>query len=343
MSYIAPGRYRPDLPAVSGVLLVNLGSPAAPTARALRPYLAEFLSDPRVVEMPRWLWRIILHGAILRIRPARSAKLYQSIWREAGSPLVTTTERQAQALARLFADQGIEQVAVSWAMRYGTPVIGERMRELAANHNLRELIVLPLYPQYSATTTASTLDAVNKELASWRGQPALQFINDYHDHPGYIDAVADRIDAHWRRHGRGDRLLFSFHGIPQRYADDGDPYPELCRASAIKIARRLKLRDDDWLLTFQSRVGREPWLQPYTGETLREFPGQGVRKIDVVCPGFATDCLETLQEIDIENRELFLEAGGEAFSYIPCLNDDPAHIEALASLLMPLRGIGSEE
>lgn len=335
MSYLAPGRYRPDLPGVTGILLVNLGSPAAPTAKAVRPYLAEFLSDPRVVEMPRWLWRIILHGVILRIRPARSAKLYRSIWREAGSPLVTTTESQARALAGLFAERGAEQVVVSWAMRYGAPAIGERMRELAANHNLRELIVLPLYPQYSATTTASTLDAVNEELASWRRQPALQFINDYHDHPGYIDAVADRITAHWREHGRGDRLLFSIHGIPQRYADHGDPYPELCRASATKIARRLNLRHDEWLLTFQSRVGREPWLKPYTDETLRELPKQGVRKLDVVCPGFAADCLETLQEIDIENRERFLEAGGESFSYIPCLNDDPAHIEALASLLLP--------
>lgn len=315
-----------------GILLANLGTPDAATPQALRRYLAQFLSDPRVIELPRWLWKPILHGVILRTRPKRSAALYAKIWTEQGSPLLITTRRQAERLQTSLMDALPGPVKVEPAMRYGSPNIGdamERLREAGA----RRLLVLPLYPQYSASTTASTLDAVTERLARWRWQPELRTVNGYHDDPGYIEALAARVRAHWAEHGRGERLIMSFHGIPRRYFLAGDPYHCFCHKTARLLAEALELGDDAWQVTFQSRFGKAPWLQPYTDVTLKSLARAGVRKVDVICPGFAADCLETLEEIAGQNRDWFIEAGGQELRYIPALNDDDAHIAALRALI----------
>ena len=314
-----------------GVLLTNLGTPDAPTPSAVRRYLAEFLSDPRVVEWPRWLWWPVLHGIILRIRPRRSARLYRKIWTAEGSPLLQTSRRQAQALQSVLENRLPGPVKVALAMRYGAPSIATGLGALREG-GARRIVVLPLYPQYSATTTASTFDAVADVLKTWRRLPELRMVGDYHDDPGYIAALAARIAAHWNAHGRAERLLFSFHGIPRRYARAGDPYPEQCQRTAEHVARRMQLPAERWGVAFQSRFGREEWLRPYTDYTLREWASSGLRSVDVVCPGFPADCLETLEEIAHYNREVFLGAGGKVYHYIPALNDDPQHIAALAEL-----------
>lgn len=300
----------------------------------MRRYLAEFLGDPRVVEAPRWLWWFAMHGVILRIRPPRSARSYARIWTDegtpTGSPLIAISHRQTEALrARLT---GMDSVAVELAMRYGNPSIASALDKLQ-RAGMRKLIVLPLYPQYSATTTASVFDEVSRVLQGWRVLPELHFIRDYYRHPGYITALATSIEQHWQQHGRSQKLLFSFHGIPQRYVDAGDPYAEQCRQTAQAVATKLQLPADDWVLVFQSRFGREPWLQPYCDKTLAQLPAQGIKRVDIVSPGFAADCLETLEEIDMENREIFMQAGGEQFHYIAALNDRSEHIDALCSLL----------
>lgn len=310
------------------VLLVNLGTPDAPDTSSTRRYLREFLSDPRVIELPRALWLPILQGVILPLRSGRSAHAYRSVWMPEGSPLRVLSQRLTTAVAaRLPAN-----VPVRLAMRYGQPAVGPVLRELR-DAGLRRLLVLPLYPQYSATTTASVFDAIAAELRTWRRVPELRFIADYHDDAGWLDATAAAIRTHWATHPRGERLLFSFHGLPQRYVRNGDPYEDQCRASAAAIAARLDLPADAWQLSFQSRVGREPWLQPYTDDTVRALARDGVRRLDVVCPGFAVDCLETLEEIAMQNAEFFTAAGGERLDYIPALNDSAGHADALAALL----------
>lgn len=315
----------------TGVLLVNLGSPDAPTASALRRYLAEFLWDPRVVEAPRWLWWCALHLVILRIRPSRSAKAYAKVWTDEGSPLIAISKRQHQAIAKTLADNNLD-VVVELAMRYGNPSIAAGMQALREK-GARRILVLPLYPQYSATTVASVIDEVTDVARRWRWLPELRFINQYHDYPVYINALADSITQHWQQQGRGQKLLFSFHGIPQRYVDNGDPYFCHCQKTARLVAEKLQLTDDEWMVVFQSRFGREPWLQPYCDKTLQALPAEGVKSVDVISPGFSADCLETLEEIDMENREYFLEAGGEQFQYIPALNDRPEHIDALCEII----------
>ncbi len=314
-----------------GVLLVNLGTPDAPNTAAVRRYLAEFLSDPRVIELPRALWLPLLHGVILPFRSPRSAHAYRTIWQADGSPLRIESERLRDRLADRLADAA-RPVEVRLAMRYGSPSIADVLDDWITG-GLRRLLVLPLYPQFSATTTASVFDAVGRALGRWRWPPELRLINDYHHQPGWTDAIAGSIRAHWQQYGRGDRLLFSFHGLPKRYLLAGDPYFCQCQGSARRIAAALGLADDDWQVTFQSRVGREEWLRPYTDETVAELPAQGVRTLDVVCPGFATDCLETLEEIAIRADQGFRDAGGIALRYIPALNAAPAHVEALATLL----------
>lgn len=315
-----------------GILLINLGSPDKPTTAAVRRYLAEFLWDRRVVELPRPLWWLILHGVILRIRPRRSAKAYRKIWSDQGSPLVAITRNQARALEQKLRDQCRGNIIVDIAMRYGNPSVSSSLRALH-KAGARRLLILPMYPQYSATTTASVFDAVTNELQHWRWLPDLRFINHYHDHPKYIDALAHSIQNHWQKHPRAQKLLFSFHGIPQRYFDKGDPYFCHCQKTARLVAEKLELAHNDYMVVFQSRFGKEPWLQPYCDKTLEQLAADGTRSVDIICPGFAADCLETLEEINMQNRELFLAAGGEDYRYIPALNDKSEHIDALCDVL----------
>jgi protoporphyrin/coproporphyrin ferrochelatase len=304
----------------TAVVAVNLGTPDAPTAPAVRRYLAEFLHDYRVVPLTRWLWCPILHFVILPLRSPRVAGKYAEVWMEGGSPLAVHTRRLAEAMqARL------PGVRVEHAMRYGNPSLAATLQRLR-DAGTRRILVLPLYPQYSTTTTASVDDVAR------RFGDGVRVLQDYHVDSGWVEAVAASIRAAWADGTRGERLLFSFHGIPQRLVDAGDPYARQCRASTDAVAAALGMDPDGIMLTFQSRFGREPWLQPYTDETLRELARQGVRHVDVVCPGFAVDCLETLEEIAMQNAELFREAGGAALRYIPCLNDAPAHADALAAL-----------
>jgi ferrochelatase len=331
--YFGQADFSHGSPAAAGVLLVNLGTPEAPTPKAVRRYLAEFLSDRRIAEFPRWLWWLVLHGVILRVRPARSAALYEKIWTPEGSPLAIGTAALTQELQKALAAQRPGPILVRHAMRYGGPSIPETLREMTAA-GVRRLLVLPLFPQYSGTTTASVLDAVSAELARWRWVPDLRFVADYHTEPHYIEALARSVAAHWQRQGRADRLVLSFHGIPQRYFRAGDPYFCQCQATARRLRERLDLREDELVVSFQSRVGREKWLEPYTEATLAALPGQGARSVQVLCPGFPIDCLETLEEIAITNRERFLRAGGERFEYIPALNSEDDHVGALAHLIL---------
>ncbi len=322
-----------DAPECLGVLLVNLGTPDAPTIPAVRRYLAEFLWDPRVVELPRPIWWLILHGVILRARPARSARAYQAVWTPEGSPLFVIAKRQAAAMQTALDARFPGPVLVTLGMRYGHPSIPSALAQLRAA-NARRILVLPLYPQYSATTTASTFDAVARELMTWRLLPELRFVNQYHDDRGYIDALAGSIRAYWAEHGEPERLLFSFHGIPQDYFLNGDPYHCQCQKTARLVVEQLHLPKERWLLSFQSRFGLQEWLRPYTDETLKAWATEGVKSVQVISPGFAADCLETIEEISVENRDYFLEAGGQSYGYIPCLNDAPEHIGGLADLVM---------
>jgi ferrochelatase len=315
-----------------GVLLVNLGTPEAPTARAVRRYLAEFLSDPRVVEAPRALWWLALHGVILRIRPRRSAEAYAKIWTPQGSPLLVHSQALEQGLQRRLAARFGDRVLVALAMSYGLPAIGSTLEQLR-HQNVRRLLVLPLYPQYSGSTTASIIERVTGEVARWRWIPELRFVNDYHDDEPYVAAVADSVAEHWRVHGR-KHLLFSFHSIPQRFFLAGDPYHCQCQATARLVAARLGLAAEDWSVGFQSRFGREPWLQPYTDLLLEKYAQSGPAELTVVCPGFAVDCLETLEEVDIRYRAAFYVRGGEALDYVPCLNSSEGHVTLLEHLLL---------
>lgn len=315
-----------------GVLLTNLGTPEAPTPKALRRYLAEFLSDPRVIETPRPLWWPILHGIILNTRPRRVAHAYAKIWTDEGSPLLQIARRQERALQQALETRFRGPVQVATGMRYGNPSIAEGLRRLR-DAGARRVLVFPLYPQYSGPTVGSTFDAVADALKRWRWVPELRMIGHYHDDPAYIQALADRIRRHWDEHGRGECLFFSFHGLPKSYFLAGDPYYCQCWKTARLTAEQLGLTDSQWRVTFQSRFGPQEWLQPYTDQTLRESAQSGLKSVDIVCPGFAADCLETLEEIAQLNRDVFLGAGGERYHYIPALNDDPAHIQMLADLV----------
>jgi ferrochelatase len=319
------------LPAV-GILLVNLGTPEQPTTRGLRRYLREFLWDPRVIELPRLQWWLILNLFVLTTRPRTSAALYRKIWTPEGSPLLRTCRRQADAIEQSLKTTFGNPLYLALGMRYGHPAVGEALAELRAM-GCRRLLVLPLYPQYSATTTGSSFDAVARELTRWRWVPELRTIHYYYDDPAYISALASSIKEAWNDGGRPDKLLFSFHGVPQRYFDSGDPYFCHCQKTARLVAEELALDDALWEVAFQSRFGREEWIKPYTDQTVAAMARAGIRHLDVVCPGFSADCLETLDEIDGLNRGLFLDAGGEEFRYIPALNDRSDHIRVLLQLL----------
>ncbi len=330
MSYQPEPAYRHGQPPRTAVLLVNLGTPDEPTAPALRRYLREFLSDPRVVEIPRAVWWPILHGIILRTRPARSAAKYASVWMPEGSPLAVWTQRQSAALGTSLAAAG-HHVVVRAAMRYGNPSLPDTLDALRAD-GVTRVLVLPLYPQYAAATTASVADKVLQWATKARRMPELRFINEYHDDPAYIDALAQQLRTHWAAHGRGDKLVLSFHGIPERSLHLGDPYHCHCHKTARLLGAALGLSKDDMVVTFQSRFGKAKWLEPYTEPTLEKMAAAGVKRVDVMCPGFVADCLETLEEIAQEARAAFIAAGGQAFSYVPCLNDAPVWISALTAL-----------
>lgn len=315
-----------------GVLVTNLGTPQAPTKQALKPYLKQFLSDPRVVEVPKLIWWFILNGVILNLRPKRSAAAYATVWSDEGSPLMVHTRNQATGLAKRFSETWGNDVIVEFAMRYGQPSVDGAIEALL-NAGARKIVVLPLYPQYCASTTGSTFDAIAHDFVKRRWLPELRFINQYVDHAPYIQCIADSIKSHWESHGRADKLLFSYHGIPKRYLLNGDPYHCQCHKTTRLVAQALGLGKDEYMTTFQSRFGREEWLKPYTDETLKSFPSEGVKSVQVICPGFSSDCLETIEEIGEENREYFMENGGQKYEYIASLNSDDAHLDMLFELL----------
>ncbi len=317
---------------VQGVLVCNLGTPDAPRSGELRRYLKEFLSDPRVVEFPRLLWWLILHLIILTIRPARSARLYKSIWSEEGSPLLAHSNKQAAGIRKLLEIKMRKPIPVALGMRYGSPSIKSAIDELTAQ-NVRSIVVLPLYPQYCGATTGSTFDAIAAQMMRTRWVPELHFIGGYHSSADYIDALATSIKTHLDIHGPPDKFLFSYHGTPYKYLAKGDPYHCLCHQTTRLVREHMGLSEDIVITTFQSRFGREPWLEPYTDKTLEKMPAQGIKSVAVICPGFASDCLETLEEIEVEARELFIEAGGQEFHYIPALNSQPAHLDALTKII----------
>ena len=314
----------------TGIVLVNLGTPAEPTAPAVRRYLRQFLSDPRMVEIPRAVWWLILNSVILPFRPSRSAVKYASIWTPEGSPLLVHTQKQAALLRGYLGERG-HDVQVAYAMRYGSPSVAEVVDKLKAD-GCDRILVLPAYPQYSATTTASIFDAVFSHYAKVRNVPELRFVKHYHDHEGYIEALKKSVLAHWDVNGRPDKLVMSFHGVPKRTLLLGDPYHCECHKTARLLANALRLTPEQYIVTFQSRFGRAEWLQPYTAPTVQKMGKEGVRRIDVLCPGFTSDCLETLEEIAMEVKQEFLTAGGKEFHYIPCLNESSGWIAALAEI-----------
>jgi protoporphyrin/coproporphyrin ferrochelatase len=335
LPFLSESGYTHGAVARSAVLLVNLGTPDAPEAGAVRRYLKEFLSDPRVIEIPRVLWLPILHGIILNLRPRKSARKYARIWTPEGSPLRVYCERQATLLRGYLGDRGMD-IDVALAMRYGKPSIEQALAELRARH-IERLLVLPLYPQYSATSTATVFDEVHRVLARTRNLPEVRWVKHFHDHPRYIAALKAGVLAHWSKFGRaidcGGKLVMSFHGVPRRTLDLGDPYHCECLKTGRLVAEALGLSKDESAITFQSRFGKAEWLQPYTASTLRELGRKGTPRVDVLCPGFVADCLETLEEIALEGKHEFLSAGGKEYHFIPCVNDAPAFIEALADIV----------
>ena len=315
----------------TAVILANLGSPTAPTTKAVRRFLADFLGDPRVVNIPRPIWWIILNCFVLPFRPSKSAKAYKKIWHEKGSPLAYLTRELTEKLAPQLAEKG---VITDYAMRYGEPSIATRLKEFK-EQGVTDVVVLPLYPQYSSTTTASIYDDLIKELNHWWHIPSFQFISDYHDDAHYIAALAESLQQAWQVQPKNELLVMSFHGLPEMLTKKGDPYFHQCHKTAVLLAEKLGLAEHEWKIVFQSRFGKAEWLKPYCVDALEELPEQGVKTVDLVCPGFAVDCLETLEELAMENKEVFMEAGGEAYRYIACLNDSDAQISAFIKMLEP--------
>lgn len=330
--YLPEPPFKHDQPARVGILLINLGTPEAPTAAAVRPYLKEFLSDRRVVEIPRAVWWLVLNGIILNTRPKKSAEKYASIWRAEGSPLKVYTEHMAKLLKGYLGEHLNQPVRVDYAMRYGQPSVADRIAAMRAQ-GVDRLLVVPLYPQYAASSTGSALDAVWQTLLHTRNPPEIRAIKHFHDHPGYISALRQSVEAYWAEHGRPDKLLLSFHGTPRRSLDLGDPYHCQCHKTGRLLAESLGLAPEQFMITFQSRFGRAEWLRPYTAAALEELGRQKTRRVDVLCPGFTADCLETLEEIAMEGKTTFLNAGGGEFRYIPALNDRTLWISALADLV----------
>lgn len=312
-----------------GVLLVNLGTPDRPVCPGLRDYLSEFLMDPRVIELPKLFRAILVKGIIINVRSHKSAATYREIWTEDGSPLMLNTQSLGKKTAQLLGDD----FEVEVAMRYGNPSVQSKITALHEK-GVRKIIAIPLYPQYSGATNGSTFDAIGKALTKQRWVPNLNFVSDYYERDSYIKAIGDSVLEHWQHNGRKQKLIMTFHGVPKKYITRGDPYESQCKHSAQRIADYLKLNDDDWKLVFQSRFGAEEWLKPYCDETLKSLPSQGIKSVDMICPGFSADCLETLEEIEGENKEYFMEAGGEEYAYIPCLNDSDAHAQLMTEIIL---------
>ncbi len=333
MTYQPEPEHTHGTPERTGILLVNLGTPDAPTTPAVRAYLKEFLSDPRVVEMPRVVWWPILNGIILNTRPRKSAAKYASIWLKEGSPLRVYTEKQAVLLQGYLSQRTKAPFIVDYAMRYGNPSIPSVLRRLR-EQNCTRILVVPMYPQYAASTTATVCDIVFGELQHVRNMPAIRTLKHFHDHPGYIKALANSVNDYWMKHGRPEKLLMSFHGLPRHTLDKGDPYHCECNKTARLLVRELGLKPEQYAVSFQSRFGRHEWLKPYTAATLKEFGKQKLKRLDVVCPGFVADCLETLEEVALEGKQEFMRAGGGEYHYIPCLNDRDDWMHALTDLVM---------
>jgi ferrochelatase len=333
MTYLPEPAYQHGTLAKTGILLINLGTPDAPTGQALRPYLKEFLSDPRVVEIPRAVWWLILNGVILNTRPKKSAEKYAQIWTSEGSPLQFHTERQTKLLKGYLGDRVNAPIVVEYAMRYGNPSVASVLAKLK-EQGCDRILVLPLYPQYAASSTATAFDAVFQAFAGMRNVPAIRTVKHYHDHPGYIAALAQNVRDYWQQNGRPDKLVMSFHGVPRFSLDKGDPYHCECQKTGRLLAAALGLDEKQYKLCFQSRFGRAEWLQPYTAATLEALGKEGMGRVDVVCPGFVADCLETLEEIAMEGKASFLNAGGKEFHYIPALNERPEWIAALTDIAL---------
>ena len=331
VKYIGEKDYEHGSKEKIGVLITNLGTPDAPNKKELKVYLNQFLSDPRVIELPKILWQIILKLVILQIRPSKSAEAYKQIWTDKGSPLLDIANRQLNKIQSSFSSKN-ENIVFEVGMRYGNPSIPDALLKLQKKQ-VRRLLVLPMYPQYCAATTGSTFDEVTNVLQKWRWIPEMRFINQYFEEKNYIEALSNSIKSFWKKTPKPQKIIFSYHGIPKRYLTNGDPYHCFCLKTTRLVKENMGLSDDEIMTTFQSRFGREEWLKPYTSETLKELPKQGIKNIHIISPGFSSDCLETLEELEEENKEYFMESGGENYHYIPCLNDHDDHIDVFVNLI----------
>ena len=331
VKYIGEKEYEHGSKEKIGVLITNLGTPDAPNKKELKVYLNQFLSDPRVIELPKILWQIILKLVILQIRPSKSAEAYKQIWTDKGSPLLDIANRQLNKIQSSFSSKN-ENIVFEVGMRYGNPSIPDALLKLQKKQ-VRRLLVLPMYPQYCAATTGSTFDEVTNVLQKWRWIPEMRFINQYFEEKNYIEALSNSIKSFWKKTSKPQKIIFSYHGIPKRYLTNGDPYHCFCLKTTRLVKEYMGLSDDEIMTTFQSRFGREEWLKPYTSETLKELPKQGIKNIHIISPGFSSDCLETLEELEEENKEYFMESGGENYHYIPCLNDHDDHIDVFVNLI----------
>ncbi len=331
VKYIGEKDYEHGSKEKIGVLITNLGTPDAPNKKELKVYLNQFLSDPRVIELPKILWQIILKLVILQIRPSKSAEAYKQIWTDKGSPLLDIANRQLNKIQSSFSSKN-ENIVFEVGMRYGNPSISDALSKLQTKQ-IRRLLVLPMYPQYCAATTGSTFDEVTNVLQKWRWIPEMRFINQYFEEKNYIEALSNSIKSFWKKNKKPQKIIFSYHGIPKRYLTNGDPYHCFCLKTTRLVKEHLELSDDEIMTTFQSRFGKAEWLKPYTSETLKELPKQGIKNIHIISPGFSSDCLETLEELEEENKEYFMESGGENYHYIPCLNDHDDHINVFVNLI----------
>ena len=331
VKYIGEKDYEHGSKEKIGVLITNLGTPDAPNRKELKVYLNQFLSDPRVIELPKILWQILLKLVILQVRPSKSAEAYKQIWTDKGSPLLDIANRQLNKIQSSFSSKS-ENIVFEVGMRYGNPSIPNALLKLQ-NKQVRRLLVLPMYPQYCAATTGSTFDEVTNVLQKWRWIPEMRFINQYFEEKNYIEALSNSINTFWKNNQKPQKIIFSYHGIPKRYLTNGDPYHCFCLKTTRLVKEHMSLSDDEIMTTFQSRFGREEWLKPYTSETLKELPKQGIKNIHIISPGFSSDCLETLEELEEENKEYFMESGGESYNYIPCLNDNEDHIDVFVNLI----------